>query len=45
VLGASRTLLPAIPGQGSTEAVFTWTRPFSGTVGRIEVTPLPEFNP
>jgi hypothetical protein len=39
-IGASQTVIPKIPAQGSATALFTWNGPFNGAVARIEVTPV-----
>ncbi|MDE2021486.1 MAG: hypothetical protein KGI71_00965 [Patescibacteria group bacterium] len=39
VIGASRTVVPAIPAQGQTTAIFTWNYAFPGTPVSIEVVP------
>ncbi len=40
VLGASQTVLPNIPAQGSAPAVFTWNAPFNASVTRVEIQPV-----
>lgn len=45
-IAASQTLIPELPPQGQTSAVFTWNEPFAGEVSRIEVKPaVPLPNP
>lgn len=40
VIATSQTVLPMIPPQGTTDAVFTWNVPFATTPGRIDVLPV-----
>ena len=40
VIGASQTVIPTIPAQGTAPAVFTWNEPFPGTPVKIEVVPV-----
>lgn len=40
VIAASQTVVPLIPAQGSAQAVFTWSEPFSEPYARIEVVPI-----
>jgi len=39
-IAASRTLVQALPGQGSAPLVFTWNEPFSAPAARVELVPL-----
>lgn len=39
-VGASQTILPAIPRGGVETAVFTWPQPFSGAPSRSEIVPI-----
>ena len=43
LITASQTLVPQIPGQGSSEAVFTWNAPFAAAPARIDILPLPQL--
>lgn len=40
VIGASRTLVPVVPPQGTAIATFTWNIPFEGIPSTIEVVPI-----
>jgi hypothetical protein len=40
VVAASQTVVPSIPPQGSTNAIFTWNEPFAASSVRIEVMPV-----
>lgn len=39
-IAASQTVVPVVAAGGSAPLVFTWSAPFTGTVSRIEVTPI-----
>jgi len=40
VIAASTTVVPSIPAQGFSQALFAWNGPFPGTPSRIEVIPV-----
>lgn len=40
VIAASKTIVSAIPAQGTATAIFTWNGAFSGTIASIEVAPI-----
>jgi hypothetical protein len=40
-LGASQTVVPELPAQGSAPIVFTWNQAFTGTPVRVDILPAP----
>jgi hypothetical protein len=39
-IAASRTIVPSLPSQGTAQAVFTWSVPFTSAPARVEVIPI-----
>jgi hypothetical protein len=42
-IGASKTVVPTLPAQGSAPVVFTWNQPFSAIPARVEILPVPSL--
>lgn len=42
-IAASQTIVPSVPGLGSSEAVFTWNAPFPEPAARVEVRAQPRL--
>jgi hypothetical protein len=44
-IGASQTVLPAIPANGESMAIFTWNAPFAAPIARVDILPVIPLSP
>ncbi|HEX7651289.1 MAG TPA: hypothetical protein VF439_01055 [Candidatus Paceibacterota bacterium] len=44
-IGASQTVLPAIPANGESMATFTWNAPFAAPIARVDILPVIPLSP